>query len=154
LTGDLKLVRTLDDLVRTVSSIAIHFKTDRVLIIGSQSILLSWPDAPIILRTSREIDAYPGNARLWEITEKSRDPTFDAEASEEIAALFGVGSAFHAQFGFYIDGVDENTSRLPDGWRDRAIEQVVKLQDRDVVAIAPCPEDLIVSKLATCPARR
>ena len=67
MTGDLKLVRTLDDLVRTVSSIAIHFKTDQVFIIGSQSILLSWPDAPIILRTSRKIDAYPGNARMWEI---------------------------------------------------------------------------------------
>jgi hypothetical protein len=56
-------VRTFEDLVETVRAIARLFKTDKVFIIGSQSILLSWPDAPIVLRTSGEIDAYPENIR-------------------------------------------------------------------------------------------
>ncbi len=53
-------VRTFEDLVETVRAIARLFKTDKVFIIGSQSILLSWPDAPVALRTSGEIDAYHG----------------------------------------------------------------------------------------------
>jgi hypothetical protein len=36
----------LEDLERTVRAIATEFKTDKIFIIGSQSILLAWPDAP------------------------------------------------------------------------------------------------------------
>jgi hypothetical protein len=63
------------DLVETVEAIARLFKTDKVFIVGSQSILLSWPEAPMILRTSGEIGAYPGNAKIWEITQKNLDRT-------------------------------------------------------------------------------
>ena len=80
-------VRTFEDLVETVKAIARLFKTDKVFIIGSQSILLSWPDAPVILRTSGEIDAYPGNAKVWEITQKNLDPDDEPEASEAIRAV-------------------------------------------------------------------
>lgn len=141
-------VRTFEDLVETVRAIARLFETDKVFIIGSQSILLSWPDAPVILRTSGEIDAYPENARLWEITQKELDPDFPPEASEEINAFFGEGSDFHRNHGFYIDGVDENTARLPSDWNTRAIYKGVEVDDRTVLAVAPCPEDVIVSKLA------
>lgn len=141
-------VRTFEDLVETVRAIARLFETDKVFIIGSQSILLSWPDAPVILRTSGEIDAYPENARLWEITQKELDPDFPPEASEEINAFFGEGSDFHRNHGFYIDGVDENTARLPSDWNARAIYKEVEVDDRTVLAVAPCPEDVIVSKLA------
>jgi hypothetical protein len=141
-------VRTFEDLVETVRAIARLFKADKVFIIGSQSILLSWPDAPVILRTSGEIDAYPENAKIWEITQKELDPEYPPEASEEINAFFGEGSDFHRQHGFYIDGVDENTARLPPDWTKRAIYREVTVDDRTVLAVAPCPEDVIVSKLA------
>ena len=59
-------VRTFDDMERAVRAIATHFGADRVFIIGSQSVLLEWPDAPVLLRTSGEIDAYPENYRVWE----------------------------------------------------------------------------------------
>lgn len=85
-------VRTFEDLVQTVRAIARLFKADKVFIIGSQSILLSWPDAPALLRTSGEIDAYPENARIWEIEQNKRDPDDCSKASEEINALFGEGS--------------------------------------------------------------
>jgi hypothetical protein len=39
--------RTFEDLVETIRAIAQLFETDKVFIIGSQSILLSWPDAPV-----------------------------------------------------------------------------------------------------------
>jgi hypothetical protein len=141
-------IRTLEDLERTVRAIATEFKADKIFIIGSQSILLAWPDAPALMRMSPEIDAFPENARTWEIEEKSRHPDEVPEASEHIDALFGSGSLFHRTHGFYIDGVDENTAKLPAGWRERAVVRTIDIGPRIVTAIAPCPEDLIVSKLA------
>src|SRR5205814_1919056 len=69
-------------------------------------------------------------------------------ASEHIDALFRNGSQFHQTHGFYIDGVDENTAILPAGWQTRAIVRRVDVGGRTVIAVAPCPEDIIVSKLA------
>lgn len=133
-------VRTLNDLDRAVRAIAAHFKTDTVFIIGSQSVLLEWPDAPILMRASGEIDLYPGNAKEWEQTSST-------EASEEIFALFGEMSPFHETHGFYLDGVDETTARLPNGWRDRAITRSVEAYGAVATAIAPSPHDVAVSKL-------
>lgn len=140
--------RNLEDLERTVRAIATEFKADKVFIIGSQAILLSWPDAPVAVRLSPEIDAFPANAKLWEIEEYRKHPEdVPPEASEHIDALFGSGSHFHLTHGFYIDGVDENTAKLPEGWQQRAIFRPVDVGGRSVAAIAPCPDDLIVSKL-------
>jgi hypothetical protein len=133
--------RTADDLDRAARSISRHFLTDTVFIIGSQSILVDRPDAPVIMRTSGEIDAYPGNIREWE----AHNP--DLLASEEINVLFGIGSRFHMEFGFYIDGVDDNTAKLPPDWRERAVEKSVPDGGKLIRVIAPCLEDLIVSKL-------
>lgn len=133
--------RTLEDLDRTIRAIAVHFDTDLVIIVGSQAVLLGWPDAPVLLRTSGEIDAYPGNSRDWE----AQNP--GALASEEINALFGWGSQFHETHGFYIDGVDEATSRLPDGWCDRAVRRICDVSGRRVTAIPPEPHDLAAAKL-------
>ena len=133
--------RTDDDLRRTVISISRHFETDTVFIIGSQSILVDHPDAPAIMKASGEIDAYPGNIREWEACHPND------LASEEINAMFGFGSNFHGTFGFYIDGVDENTAKFPPGWDERATVKVVKDGEKNIRVIAPCLEDLIVSKL-------
>jgi Nucleotidyltransferase of unknown function (DUF6036) len=146
--SDSRAVRTLDDLERAVRAVATEFNTDKVFIIGSQSILLAWPEAPPLMRTSPEIDAYPDNAKQWETEERKKHPGEHPEASEQINALFGSGSQFHRTHGFYIDGVDQHTARLPDGWEARAVTREVRFGRRIVTAIAPCPDDLIVSKLA------
>ena len=146
--SDSRAVRTLDDLERAVRAVATEFNTDKVFIIGSQSILLAWPEAPPLMRTSPEIDAYPDNAKQWENEERKKHPGEHLEASEQINALFGSGSQFHRTHGFYIDGVDQHTARLPDGWEARAVTREVRFGRRIVTAIAPCPDDLIVSKLA------
>jgi hypothetical protein len=134
-------VRTIDDLHRAVRSLAVHFDTDVVVIVGSQSVLLEWPDAPVLMRTSGEIDAYPGNIRDWE----AKNP--GDLASEEINVLFGWGSQFHDTFGFYIDGVDETTAKLPPDWQARAIMIDVDAHGKRVTALAPCPEDMVCAKL-------
>ena len=134
-------VRTVEDLRRTVRAIANHFKTDEVVIVGSQAILVSKPGAPREVRFSREIDAYPANAGAWQAEH-------NVEASEEINALFGYGSQFAKTHGFYIDGVDERTAMLPPDWRLRAAVRSENVDGRRVRVVAPGPEDLIVSKLA------
>lgn len=101
-----------------------------VYVIGSQAILASWPEAPVLTRRSDEIDAYPANAREWE-------KRYGVEASEEINALFGFGSPFHMSFEFYVDGVDERTATLPPDWRSRAIERVVQDDDKSIRMVAP-----------------
>jgi hypothetical protein len=141
-------LRTKEDIERAVRALAHEFKTDTIFIIGSQAILMSWPDAPEIMRGSPEIDAYPENARVWEIEEGSRGDGTPLEASEHIHGLFGEGSLFHNTHGFYIDGVDEGTARLPRGWHTRAMVRQFDVYGRMVKAVAPSPEDLIVSKLA------
>lgn len=132
--------RTKEDIERAVRALAHEFKTDTVFVIGSQAILMSWPEAPEAMRGTPEVDAYPENARIWEIEEARKSDRPPLEASEHIHGLFGEGSLFHSTHGFYIDGVDEGTARLPRGWHARAM--------RKVKAVAPSPEDLIVSKLA------
>lgn len=140
--------RTKEDIERAVRALAEEFKTDTVFIIGSQAILMSWPDAPEIMRGTPEVDAYPENARIWEIEEAKRVDGPPLEASEHIHGLFGEGSQFHSTHGFYIDGVDEGTARLPRNWHTRAMVRQFDVYGRMVKAVAPSPEDLIVSKLA------
>jgi hypothetical protein len=136
--------RSIDppDLRRAVCSVAEHFDTDVVHVIGSQALLVFRDDVPRDLRFSKEIDLYPANRREWEAREDGR------EASEEIFALFGDGSEFHQAHGFFIDGVDETTARLPPDWADRATTRRFECSDgRIVTAVAPAPDDLVAAKL-------
>ncbi len=110
--------RTPDDLERAVRALATHFGCDTTIVVGSQATLVGWPDAPILMRTSPEIDAYPINAREWE-----------------------------EEHGFHIDGVDEDTAKLPPGWKSRCVERQIEHGGVTLRAIAPCMTDLIVSKL-------
>lgn len=76
------------------------------MIIGSQSILGQFPDAPASLLVSIEADVYP-LAR--------------PERADLVDGSIGEGSQFHAQFGYYAQGVGENTAVLPAGWRKRLV---------------------------------
>ena len=136
-----KPVRDREDLLRAARSVAEHFSAERVIIVGSQAILLTWPDAPVVMKITPEIDIYPENNRDWE----ARNPCF--EASEEISVLFGEMSQFHERFGFYLDGVDENTARMPPDWLDHAKTMEIDVYGRTAVVVCPCIEDVIVAKL-------
>jgi hypothetical protein len=85
---------------------------------------------------------------MWEIAEGEKGDGVPLEASEHIDGLFGSSSPFHRTHGFFIDGTDENTAKLPQGWNNRAIVRRLDVDGRMVKAVAPAPEDLIVSKLA------
>lgn len=120
-------------------SLARHFGTSEIIVIGSQATIVHGDEAALI--ASDEFDAYPGNAREWE----RMNPGF--EASEEVNALFGEGSQFAVAYGFYVDGVDEETARLPSNWRERACRMSIADGENSITIIAPSLIDLIVSKL-------
>lgn len=133
--------RSREELDHAVRALCEHFGTRAVVIIGSQAILGHWPNAPHHMRRSLEFDIYPANAEEWEALHPGQ------EASEEVEALFGYESDFHRAFGFYVDGVDSTTARLPPGWRNRKAVIPVTGDAGECFAIVPSIADLVVSKL-------
>ena len=92
----------LEHVLRAAGAITAH---DEIVVIGSQAILGSAPDAPPDLTASEEVDLYvPG----------------DESASDLIDGSIGERSPFHETFGYYAHGVGPETAILPRGWRDRA----------------------------------
>ena len=142
-------IRTPKDLGPLADKLSLMFDTDVLVVVGSQAILVGWPNSPEGLRKSHEIDAFPANYRIWEEAQNraiaAGEPS--AEASEEINRDCGEGSTFHDQWGFFIDGVNGNTSPLPEGWQERAVyTEKSNREGGRVTVIAPCPEDMLVSK--------
>ena len=140
-TGKIRAI-TPEDLERAIRSVANVFKANKVIIIGSQALLVGRDDILRELRISREIDAYPANFREWE----TMNPGM--VASEYISGLLGLGSDFHKTHGFFVDGVDDATASLPPGWESRAIRKIVEsLDGHRIEAVAPEPHDLVAAKL-------
>ena len=117
----------LEHIIRASAAI---LGTDQFVIVGSQSILGAYPSIPPSLAGSVEADLYP----------------MDKPANAEIlSATIGEESHFHGTFGVYADGVSEQTSILPAGWRHR----LIKVQNENTNgAIGWCldPTDLAIAK--------
>ena len=108
------------------------FGLDRVIVIGSQSILGSRPDAPPELCLSMEADLIFPDA---------------PEKSDLIDGTIGEGSMFHDTYGYYAQGVDFTTAILPQGWQDR-LHEVDSPDTRGTKGLCLDPPDLIASKYA------
>ncbi|GFE77463.1 DUF6036 family nucleotidyltransferase [Novosphingobium sp. TCA1] len=133
---------TQADLDRAVRAVADLLQVDEVVIVGSQALLVQRDDIDRKLRQSIEFDIYPNDASSWQ----KENP--DHEPSEAIAGLLGEGSQFHETHGFFVDGVDEQTAKLPSNWRDKSIVREVHAGSGKVIrAVAPCPTDIVSSKL-------
>ncbi len=117
----------LEHIIRAAAEIA---DDTELIVIGSQAILASFPDAPVDLLVSMEADVYPKNR---------------PERADLIDGTLGEGSPFHDVFGYYAQGVDETTAILPRGWKDRLIP-IRNSNTRDNTGWCLEPHDLIVSK--------
>jgi hypothetical protein len=102
----------LEHLIRACTQIA---DDEEIVIVGSQSILGAFPDAPPALLVSVEADVYPKNR---------------PERADLIDGSIGEGSPFHETFGYYAQGVGETTATLPAGWKERLIP--IRMQTRAV----------------------
>jgi len=102
------------------------------VVIGSQAILGSHPDAPRSLRKSIEGDTYPKD---------------HPEKAIDIDGAIGELSPFHQEFGYYAHGVSPETATLPDGWEQRLVEFQVYDQS-GTIGLCLEKHDLAYSKLA------
>ena len=116
-------------LIRAAS--AISGETEFV-VIGSQSILGAWPDAPENLLVSEEIDAWP-----------RRRP----ELADLLDGTIGELSPFHDTFGYYLQGVGPETAVLAPGWEARLV-RVSHPAMGGGVALCLDPIDLLAAKCA------
>lgn len=76
------------------------------VIIGSQAVLGQFPDAPVALLMSMEVDLYPLS---------------QPKLADKVDGAIGEGSAFHQTHGYYAQGVGPETATLPAGWRRRLV---------------------------------
>ena len=131
----------LEHAIRTACQI---IERPEVIVVGSQAILGSFreDELPADATMSVEVDILP--------IANSNDET--AHLADLIEGVAGEFSTFEQLHGFSIDGVDLETSTLPDGWRGR----LVKVQNANTAAPAGQPqftgwcldkEDLCVAKL-------
>lgn len=102
-----------------------------IVVIGSQSILGAYPEAPKELLESMEVDVFPLQR---------------AEDAILIDGAMGERSVFHETFGYYAHGVGEDTAILPEGWRLRLVP-VCNENTRGATGWCLEPHDLAVSKL-------
>jgi hypothetical protein len=93
----------LEHIIRAAAGIT---GASEFVIIGSQSVLGQFPQAPDELLVSIEADVF-----------SLRDPA----DNDLIDGSIGEGSPFHQTFGYYAHGVSQETAILPAGWRERLV---------------------------------
>jgi len=119
----------LEHIIRAAGAIS---GDDQIIVIGSQSLLGQYPEAPPGLLVSMEADVYPRS---------------HPARSELIDGAIGEGSAFHEQFGYYAQGVDDSSATLPRGWKSRLVA-VHNENTRGVTGWCLEVHDLAISKYA------
>lgn len=117
---------------------------DRVIVVGSQSILGSFDidELPPVTHLSAEVDVMPD----------VNDLDLMAKLSDLIEGVAGELSPFEELHGFALDGVDLTTSVLPLGWRDRLVvvsNESTKdpVTGKQYAGLCLDPADLCVAKL-------
>ncbi len=121
-----------DQLEHLIRAAAVVSDDDTIVVVGSQSVLGSQPDAPAELLRSVEADLYPRN---------------HPERAIVIDGALGEGSPFHDTFGYYAHGVGPETSVLGPGWEDRLVT-VQNPNTNDVAGLCLEPHDAVAAKLA------
>lgn len=118
----------LEHILRAAADIA---EDSDIVVFGSQAILGQFPHAPPALLISVEADVFPRN---------------HPDRADLVDGSIGEGSPFHATFGYYAQGIAEQTAILPHGWKDRLVP-VSGPNTRGATGWCLEPHDLVVSKL-------
>lgn len=118
----------LEHIIRAASTIA---DDDEIVIVGSQSILGAYAEAPDELLVSEEADVYPRHY---------------PERADLIDGSIGELSPFHETFGYYAQGVSPSTAILPANWEDRLLA-IRTPATKGATGWCLEPHDLALSKL-------
>jgi hypothetical protein len=118
---------TRDQLEHVLRAAAAIARENSFVVVGSQAVLLPFPNAPVALLVSREVDLYPA---------------MHPERADLIDGAIGALSSFDETFGYHADGVGPETAVMPADWMQRASFHYIG----EVTAICPDMHDLAVSK--------
>jgi hypothetical protein len=118
---------TRDELEHVLRAAAAIARENSLVVVGSQAVLLPFPNAPAALLVSREVDLYPA---------------LHPERAELIDGAMGVLSSFDETFGYHADGVGPETAVMPADW----VQRVTLHYIGEITAICPEIHDLAVSK--------
>lgn len=118
---------TRDQLEHVLRAAAAIARENSFVVVGSQAVLLPFPNAPVALLASREVDLYP---------------SMHPERADLIDGAIGALSSFDETFGYHADGVGPETAVMPADWMQRASFHYIG----EVTAICPDMHDLAVSK--------
>ena len=118
---------TREQLEHVIRAAAAITRENSFVVIGSQAVLLPYPNAHPDLLVSRELDLYPAMA---------------PEKSDLIEGAIGALSQFDETFGYYADGVGPETAVMPADWMERASLHYIG----DATVVCPEMHDLAVSK--------
>lgn len=136
----------LEHIIRAAGEIA---QVKKVIILGSQSILAQFPD---LSKRVSNLDQTEVTARIQnrEILIRSIEADIMIPDSEEktelVEAVMGELSMFHDTFGYYAQGVDLTTSKLPEGWEKRLVE-ICNENTNGISGMCVEIHDVMVSKL-------
>lgn len=117
----------LEHIIRAAGSIV---EDNEIIVVGSQSVLGQYPDAPESLIRSMEADIYPKNKH---------------QLSDLIDGSIGELSPFHQTFSYYAHGVGKDTATLPDGWEQRLVP-IQNDNTRGIIGWCLEIHDLLASK--------
>jgi len=95
-----------DQLEHVIRAAAVLADDPDIVVVGSQAILGSAPDAPVALLASMEADVFPRS---------------HPERADLIDGAIGEGSIFQDTFGYYAHGVGPETAKAPAGWEERLV---------------------------------
>lgn len=124
------------DLEHLIAAAADVTGESELVVIGSQAILGTYPDAPASMLRSQEADLYPAAA---------------PEKADEIDGALGDGSQFHRTMGYFAHGVGPETAKAPAGWRERLVRIEVAPRmpsQRPAAGLCLEPHDLVLAKCA------
>ena len=94
------------ELEHAIRSACVVSGDTEVYVFGSQAILGSYPDAPAALLRSPEADVQPKNR---------------PEATDLVDGALGEGSPFHAEYSFWVHGIEFCPALFPTGWEGRTV---------------------------------
>ena len=106
-----------------------------VLVIGSQAVLGTIPDADLPMEATTSIEA---DLAFFD------DPA-DAKA-DQVDGAIGELSRFHEMYGYYAQGVSVSTAIVPFGWRERLVTLETP-NTEPARGLCLEPHDCVVSKL-------
>ena len=135
---------TREDLEHLICAAATISDEDEIVVIGSQAVLASFPNAPPEMLLSMEADMYPRH---------------DPARAELFAGVLGEGSPFHDMNGYYAEAVGRERRAV--GWcleiHDLVAAKCAARRDRDwqyakaAVANALVERDVLWQRAQTLP---